>query len=87
MISRLMGIFVLAIDLPQDFMQIKNHLLPSILKIISLFFPRLDLFTQSEWLVYGVEDFSRIKLIALQAIIYISLMSFMSFVDFRRKQF
>ncbi len=86
-ISRLMGIFVLAIDLPQDFMQVKNNILPSILKIISLFFPRLDLFTQSEWMIYGISDFSRIKLIFLQALIYISLMSFMSFVDFRRKQF
>jgi len=87
LISRLMGIFVLAIDLPQDFMQIRNHLLPSILKIISLFFPRLDLFTQSDWLCYGITDFSRVSLIMFQAIIYIALMSFMCFVDFRRKQF
>ncbi len=87
LISRLMGIFVLAINLPQDFAQAKNHLLPSILKMISLFFPRLDLFTQSEWLAYGVTDFSRAKIIALQSAIYISLMIFMAFFDFRRKEF
>jgi len=87
LISRLMGIFVLAINLPQDFVQVKNNLLPSILKIISLVFPRLDLFTQSDWLSYGVSDFSRIKIIALQSIIYISLMISMAFFDFRRKEF
>lgn len=87
LISRLMGIFVLAINLPQDLMQIKNNLLPSILKIISLVFPRLDLFTQSQWLAYGVTDFSRIKIIALQSLIYIAMMLFMAFFDFRRKDF
>jgi len=87
LISRLMGIFVLAINLPQDFVQVKNHLLPSILKIISLAFPRLDLFTQSEWLAYGVTDFSRVKIIVLQSLIYIAMMLFMAFFDFRRKEF
>jgi len=87
LISRLMGVFVLAVNLPQDFIEVKNHLLPSILKIISLAFPRLDLFTQSEWLAYGVVDFSRLQLVALQAAIYIALMLFMAFFDFRRKQF
>lgn len=87
LISRLMGIFVLAISLPQDLIQVKNSLLPSILKIISLAFPRLDLFTQSDWLAYGVTDFSRIKIIALQSLIYIALMLFMAFSDFRRKEF
>ena len=87
LISRLMGIFVLAINLPQDFVQVKNHLLPSVLKILSLVFPRLDLFTQSEWLSYGVADFAMVKVIALQSVIYISLMIFMAFFDFRRKEF
>ncbi len=87
LISRLMGIFVLAINLPQDFVQIKNNILPSILKIISLFFPRLDLFAQSQWMVYGISDFSQIKIILLQSLIYIAMMTFMSFYDFSRKQF
>lgn len=87
LISRLMGIFVLAINLPQDLVQVKNHLLPSMLKILSLAFPRLDLFTQSEWLSYGVADFTMIKVIALQSVIYISLMIFMAFFDFRQKEF
>jgi len=87
MISRLMGMFVMAIDLPGDFAQTKNHILASILKILSALFPRLDLFGQSEWLSYGVTDFSNFKIILLQSAIYIPLMIFMAFHDFKKKQF
>ena len=82
-----MGMFVLAINLPQDLTQVKNHFMPAMLKIISVLFPRLDLFGQSEWLIYGISDFSRIKIIALQSLIYIPLMIFMAFHDFKKKQF
>lgn len=86
-ISRLMGMFVMAIELPQDFSQSKNHFLAITLKFLSAVFPRLDLFTQSSWLAYGIKDYSNLKLIALQFIIYVSLLIFMSFNDFKRKQF
>lgn len=87
LISRLMGVFVLAINLPQNLDQVKNHTLETTLKAISVAFPRLDLFTSSDWLIYKIEDFSNIKIIAIQALIYIPLMIFMSFSDFKRKQF
>ena len=86
-ISRLMGMFVMAINLPQDFSQAKSHILGSALKFLSAIFPRLDLFGQSEWLSYGVTNFENLKLILLQSLIYIPLMIFMSFHDFKKKQF
>jgi hypothetical protein len=86
-LSRMMGMFVMAINLPQDFVEIKNHSMTMILKALSLIFPRLDLFGQSEWLIYGISDFGNIKIIFIQALIYIPLMMFMSFHDFRKKQF
>jgi ABC-type transport system involved in multi-copper enzyme maturation permease subunit len=86
-ISRLMGMFVMAIQLPEDFAAAKNHLLTFILKILSAIFPRLDLFSQSSWLSYGIKDFAMIKIIAIQSLIYIPLMIFMAFHDFKRKQF
>ena len=86
-ISRLMGVFVLAIELPQDFTQAKNHALATGLKFFSALFPRLDLFGQSEWLNYGVTDFGNLKVILWQSLIYIPLMIFMSFHDFKKKQF
>lgn len=90
-ISRLMGLFVMAIDLPKNTLEAKitfgNHAFAFILKILSAIFPRLDLFGQSEWLNYGISDFGNIKIIALQSIIYIPLMIFMAFHDFKKKQF
>ncbi|MBU6140492.1 MAG: hypothetical protein KGP29_02910 [Proteobacteria bacterium] len=87
MISRLMGMFVMAIELPKDLVDVKSNILASILKIISAVFPRLDLFSQSSWLSYEIKDFESIKIIAIQSLIYIPLMIFMSFHDFKRKQF
>jgi ABC-type transport system involved in multi-copper enzyme maturation permease subunit len=86
-ISRLMGVFVLAINLPQDLTQAKNHFLDTSLKFLSAPFPRLDLFGQSSWLTYGINDSSNLKIILLQSIIYIPLMIFMAFHDFKKKQF
>lgn len=86
-ISRLMGMFVMAIKLPEDFITAKNHILAASLKILSAVFPRLDLFSQSSWLIYDIKDFTSLKIIALQSVIYIPLMIFMAFHDFKRKQF
>jgi ABC-type transport system involved in multi-copper enzyme maturation permease subunit len=86
-ISRLMGVFVLAINLPQDIAQAKSQALGVSLKFLSALFPRLDLFTQSSWLAYGVESFYSIKIIFIQSLIYIPLMIFMAFHDFKKKQF
>ncbi len=87
MISRLMGVFVLAINLPQDISQAKTQSLGFGLKLLSALFPRLDLFTQSEWLSYGISNGSNLKIIFIQALIYIPLMIFMAFHDFKKKQF
>lgn len=86
-ISRLMGIFVLAIELPDNFLFAKSHILALILKIFSAVFPRLDLFAQSSWLNYPITDFTSLKIILWQSAVYIPLLIFMSFHDFKKKQF
>lgn len=86
-ISRLMGFFLLAINMPKDLSQIKNGFFESLLKLVSFAFPRLDLFAQSSWIIYGVEDLYKIKVIFLQSLIYIPLMIFMALHDFRKKEF
>lgn len=86
-ISRMMGVFVLAIEIPQDLQTVKLHFMASLLKFMSILFPRLDLFAQSAWLNYGISDFSNLKIILWQSAIYIPLMIFMAFHDFKRKQF
>ncbi len=87
-LSRMMGIFIFAINLPEDFLQAKNHLLPTTLKLLSIIFPRLDLYGRSDWLIYGINnDFFILKIVAIQASIFFPLMVFMAFHDFRKKQF
>lgn len=89
-ISRLMGMFVMAIELPKNIsanFEFSTSSFAVVLKILSAIFPRLDLFGQSSWLNYGVQDFSNLKIILLQSLIYIPLMIFMAFHDFKKKQF
>jgi len=86
-ISRLMGMFVMAIDIPEDYSSIKQGGLASVLKILSVLFPRLDLFSQSSWAIYGIKDNVVLLIILFQSIIYLSLMIFMAFHDFKKKQF
>jgi len=88
-LSRMMAFFVLTIHLPQssaDFSTWKVGL-DSFLKVLSLIFPRLDLFAKSEWLIYGINDYKILAIILVQSLIYIPLMTFMSFFDFGKKQF
>jgi ABC-type transport system involved in multi-copper enzyme maturation permease subunit len=84
-LSRLMGMFVLAIKLPQDIGS--ANFLPTALKFLSSLFPRLDLFGQSSWLNYGVTPADNLDIIFWQSAIYIPLMIFMAFHDFKKKQF
>ena len=86
-LSRLMGMFVMAIELPQDYAVAKNNFLATGLKILSVIFPRLDLFAQSSWTIYGVQDKGILQIIFIQFFIYIALMIFMAFHDFKKKQF
>ncbi len=89
-IARLMGMYVMAIELPnisQTNFEFSAKSFALVLKVLSAIFPRLDLFGQSSWLNYGVQDFSTVKVVLLQSAIYIPLMIFMAFHDFKKKQF
>jgi hypothetical protein len=90
-ISRLMGMFVMAINLPAKIsdtsLEFSANSFALVLKILSAIFPRLDLFGQSSWLNYGITDYGSLKIILFQSLIYIPLMIFMAFHDFKKKQF
>lgn len=86
-LSRLMSLFTLNVDLPWQ-AAVKSQTLPEIiLKLLSIAFPRIDLFSQSIWLSEGVIDYTHIALIIMQAVIFITLMIFMSFNDISKKEF
>ena len=88
-LARLMGFFLLTVKIPEQTSDFNSteRFLNALLKFISIAFPRLDLFTKSDWLIYGIGSFSNVSLILIQSAIYVPLMVFMSFYDFNRKQF
>jgi len=88
-ISRMMGFFVYSISVPNNINAVRDWtgFSESVLKFISAVFPRLDLFGKTEWLLYGVGNRMDIWIVLLQSLIYILLMLFIAFYDFKRKQF
>lgn len=61
--------------------------LSSIFNIISTLFPRLDLMTQTSWLLYGVGDIKEYIFIPVQALLFLVLILTATLVDLRRRQF
>lgn len=57
-----------------------------LMEAISLIVPRLDLLTQTSWLVYGSESIGYV-FILLQCVLYSFLLIFASLVDISRRQF
>jgi ABC-type transport system involved in multi-copper enzyme maturation permease subunit len=56
--------------------------------LVSYLLPRLDLFCQSKWLIYGIDLKGYfLWLPVLQAVIYIPLLLTLAAIDFKRKQF
>lgn len=87
--SRIIGFFIISMHNPASL--IKGTMLGRVsenaLMAISTMLPRLDMFTRSEWLVYGIADKSEYMLFAGSALIFIPLILLMTIFDFLRKQF
>ncbi len=66
----------------------KFEILANATKTISLFIPRLDLFSQSSWLIYGVESaiFS-ISLVTVQGVVFCLLLAFATLADLTKREF
>ena len=81
--SRIMGFILSSIELKIQGLSfigiIQTALIP-----LSVFFPRLDLFSQSTWLIYS-DPISNGIIIILQSLIYIPLLTFACIVDFNKK--
>ena len=56
-------------------------------RILSTVIPRLDLFGQTSWLVYGFEGSALDWAAVLQTLVYVPLLLAMAIYDFQRKQF
>ena len=64
-----------------------NAVTNPLFEFIALFIPRLDLFCQTRWLVYGPEPSENFMLIPIQAAIFVPFLLAMTIFDLRRKQF
>ncbi|MEI7670117.1 MAG: hypothetical protein WCJ33_08550, partial [Pseudomonadota bacterium] len=64
-----------------------NVLLRYGIKAASILVPRLDLFSNSDWLISGVKNVTDLKLFVLQAAIFIPLLICATIADFKRKEF
>lgn len=88
-LARMMGFFTATIHSPSA--ATKNdgfsYLTQFLLEAISVVFPRLDLFGETHWLVYGLSQAENIWVYAVQSAIYIPLLLALAVFDFQRKQF
>jgi hypothetical protein len=88
-LSRMMGFFTELLYLSPNKSAVLNTLVNIsnfIFRATSSLVPRLDVFGQTTWLLYG-PDSKILLLILLQSMIYIPLLFFIAFYDFRKKQF
>ena len=85
-LSRMMAFFVMS---SHSGMVAEQKLAPAkyLLWAVSTVLPRLDFFSKSEWLVYGMPQNQEAWAFVIQAIIFIPLLIFVSMADFKRRQF
>jgi ABC-type transport system involved in multi-copper enzyme maturation permease subunit len=88
-LARLMGFFLISIHNPASTMHSTTlgYYSEMVLHGIGTLMPRLDMFSKSEWLVYGIEDLHEYSLFLGSSFIYITLLLSMALYDFVRKQF
>jgi ABC-type transport system involved in multi-copper enzyme maturation permease subunit len=58
-----------------------------LIKAVSVVIPRLDMFAQTEWLVYGVTHSTNVTYFTAQAAIFIPFVLSVAIIDFCKKQF
>jgi ABC-type transport system involved in multi-copper enzyme maturation permease subunit len=88
-ISRMIGFFgyVLQKHYSGDIFSF-DFISQKIVWLISFLLPRLDLFAQTDWLIYGpANGVGSWYLPIIQSVIYIPILLFMAAADFKRKQF
>jgi Cu-processing system permease protein len=81
--SRIMGFIVSSITLKMQGVSIQK-VLEFLIMPIAVFFPRLDLFSQSSWLIY-TDAIPNLTIIVMQSLVYIPLIFLACVIDFNKK--
>lgn len=85
-LGRMMGQLLMVAKLPPGDVP-GYHVLAAVFKMVSMLVPRLDLMTQTSWLLYGVESLRDYWLIIVQAVFFLFLILMAALIDLRRRQF
>jgi ABC-type transport system involved in multi-copper enzyme maturation permease subunit len=85
LVGRVIGNFVAYITVKSDFGW--KSILSSVLKISSIFLPRLDIFGKTSWLVYGNFSSLEVLLFTVQAVIFCCIFLCIASLDLNRKEF
>ena len=85
-LSRLMGQLLYIAKYPQEGMP-GYKIVSGVFQIISTMIPRLDLMTQTSWLLYGVGNLKDYIFIVVQAAVFVLLVLVATLIDLRRRQF
>lgn len=88
-LARMFGFLLISMQNPASLTHasIFGRTMETFLSAISVVMPRLDMFSKTEWLNYGVLNFEQYSLFMVTAAIYIPLLIVMALFDFVRKQF
>ncbi|MBL6784814.1 MAG: hypothetical protein ISQ32_00745 [Rickettsiales bacterium] len=87
-LSRIIGFAVSTIIIPKQVQNFNlNTLMELFLKFVSIFLPRLDLFTKSKWLVYQSVEIAIFQIITFQTFIYVALILVATLLDFKKREF
>lgn len=83
---RMMIFFVMTAESPM-FTSMHYAWLKYALQFLSAVAPRLDFYTKSDWLIYGLKNAGEWHYFVIQTAIYVPILLVMSVMDFKRKQF
>jgi hypothetical protein len=92
LLARMMGFFILTVksmpaSVSGDFESKITWLMEKGLQVVSVTFPRLDLFGKTSWLLYGLHDAPNLWIVPVQSLIFIPFLLSIAVFDFKRKQF
>lgn len=85
LIGRTIGNFVAYITLSAEFSF--QTILANILKVLSIFIPRLDIFGKTSWLIYSNYSMSSFLLFTVQCVIFCSIFLLIAIIDLKNKEF
>jgi ABC-type transport system involved in multi-copper enzyme maturation permease subunit len=87
--SRIFGFFLISVNNPASITKGSKvgSFMERILDILGIIIPRFDMFTKSEWLIYGIDSPKLVLLFLASVLLYIPLLLTMALFDFSRKQF